>query len=48
MTETMKAQLCQKWLAYCLSIGWQKKDLKVLCDVFWKYDGWRTFKQRVR
>ena len=39
-----KADLCRQWLLYCRNIGWKKRDMKPLCDLFWCYDGWKTFK----
>lgn len=28
---------CANWLHYCLSIGWDKKDLDGLEKIFWTY-----------
>jgi hypothetical protein len=42
--ERQKVRLCQEWLNYCRSIGWSVHELGTLCDLFWKYEGWRTFK----
>lgn len=28
---------CAEWLSYCLSIGFDKKDLNQLEDLWWKY-----------
>jgi hypothetical protein len=28
---------CAKWLAYCLEIGWDKKDLPELEKLWWKH-----------
>ena len=44
MTKSYQCRLASQWLQYCLSIGWSKNDLGGLLDIFWKYDGWKTFK----
>ena len=44
MTERRKTALCLQWLHYCRSIGWTHASLAGLGDLFWKYEGWRTFK----
>lgn len=28
---------CAQWLAYCLSIGWDKSDLDELQRIWWQY-----------
>ena len=28
--------LCSEWLHYCLGLGWKKKDLNALEELFWK------------
>jgi hypothetical protein len=28
---------CARWLAYCMEIGWEKKDLDMLEKLWWKY-----------
>jgi hypothetical protein len=30
---------CARWLAYCIEIGWEKKDLDMLEKLWWKYHG---------
>jgi hypothetical protein len=30
---------CARWLAYCMEIGWDKKDLDMLEKLWWKYHG---------
>lgn len=44
MNELRKAQLCNEWLQYCLSIGWKKADLDALQKIFEELEGWKTFK----
>ena len=33
---------CEEWLSYCLSVGWDKKDLDGLEKLFWKYRDAKT------
>ncbi len=44
MTKSFQVRLASQWLQYCLSIGWSKESLGGLLDLFWKHEGWRTFK----
>jgi hypothetical protein len=44
MSESRKAKLCSEWLAYCKEIGWKNSAMPHLADLFWKHDGWKTFK----
>ena len=44
MSEHRKALLCQQWVDFCRSIGWKRDALPHLVDLFWKHEGWRTFK----
>lgn len=30
-------EACGRWLAYCLSIGWDREDLDWLESLWWKY-----------
>jgi hypothetical protein len=43
------ARLCHEWLKTCRDLGWSKKSMPFLCDLFWKYrDGngdWRNEKK---
>lgn len=33
---------CAEWLAYCLRIGWSRKELDALESLWWKYHDKRT------
>lgn len=44
MTELRKCRLLTEWIAFCQYIGWKKADLPFLADLFWQYEGWKTFK----
>ncbi len=45
MTATKKNRLCVQWIQYCQSIGWSgRATLGKLVDIFWQYEGWKTFK----
>ena len=44
MSDTHKAKLCKEWLEYCRDVGWKNDALPHLADLFWKQDGWKTFK----
>jgi|CXWL01.1.fsa_nt_gi hypothetical protein len=46
ITERMKVKLCLQWLNFCESIGWPKRDLPYLADIFWSHQGWKTFRGR--
>ncbi len=35
-------QKCANWLAFCLRIGWDKKDLDKLEDLWWQGHNWTT------
>jgi len=38
MEKTKKGiKLCAEWLAYCLSIGWDKSKLDALEAAWWKH-----------
>ena len=44
MPRIRQNRLCLEWIRYCESIGWMKKDIPTLVDIFWQYRGWQTFK----
>lgn len=37
MRSQKAIKACAAWLAYCLSIGWQRSDLDALESLWWKY-----------
>lgn len=37
-------RLAGEWVAWCLDNGWPKSLADELEDLFWKYDGWKTFR----
>jgi hypothetical protein len=36
-TTPKAIQKCAEWLAYCLSIGWKKRDLDRLERLWWEH-----------
>ncbi len=44
ISEVRKATLCREWMAYCRDAGWAEESIPYLVDLFWKYEGWKTFK----
>ena len=43
MSEHRKSTLCGQWLHWCMDHGWKKSDIQGMADLFWKYEGWKTF-----
>ena len=37
MKTSRAIKKCAEWLAYCLSIGWNKKSLDGLERIWWEY-----------
>ena len=44
MSDTRKARLCREWVASCTHTGWREDAIPHLVDLFWKHEGWKTFK----
>ncbi len=44
ISEHRKATLCREWMAYCRDAGWAEESIPGLVDLFWKQEGWKTFK----
>lgn len=43
MDRRTKCRLCAEWLNWCLDHGWPVKSADALEEIFWKFDGWKTF-----
>jgi hypothetical protein len=44
LNERTKIRLCLEWLHWCVDHGWPKSSADALERIFWKFDGWKTFK----
>ena len=44
MSESRKTRLCLQWIDCCRSMGWNESAIAELVDLFWKHEGWRTFR----
>lgn len=50
MRSTRAITACANWLTYCLALGWPKKDLDRLQQIWWEWhdDYGRLTKERQR
>jgi hypothetical protein len=39
----LRIRLCVEWLLWCFDHGWSREFADILEDIFWTYDGWKTF-----
>lgn len=48
MNRANKVRLCGEWLLACEAIGWSRESFPALEEIFWTYEGWRTFAGYIR